>query len=49
MNTIRDAKQVIGVWLVDTRAPDGTPMLINRKGTAEEAIEKARRAEPDPV
>lgn len=49
MNIICDTKHVIGVWLVDTRAPNGTRMLINHKGTVEEAIEKARWAEPDPA
>lgn len=49
MNTIHDTKQVIGVWLLDTRASDGTPMLINHKGTEKEAREKAMRAEPEPA
>jgi len=47
MNTIYNMKHVFGVWLVEVHAPDGTPMLINHKGTEEEAWEKAMRAEPE--
>lgn len=44
MNTICDTKQVFGVWLVDTRTPGGTHILVNHKGTLREARKKALRA-----
>lgn len=49
MNTIYNMKQVFGVWLVEVHASVGTPMLINHKGTEEEAWENAMRAEPEPA
>lgn len=49
MNTILEIKEVCGVWLVGILTPDGTKLLINHMGTAKEAIQKARRAEPESV
>lgn len=50
MNTIcQHLDNVCGVHLVKARTPGGRYILVCHKGTREEAIQKARRAEPDPA
>lgn len=50
MNTIcQHLDNVCGVHLVKARTPGGKYILVNHKGTREEAIQKARRAEPEPA
>lgn len=51
MNTICQCTETAtcGMFLVKAQTPSGQLVLINHKGTKEEAIEKARRAEPEPA
>lgn len=50
MNIITSAPvKCFDMWVVTARSPGGRPLLICHKGTVEEAIEKARWAEPDPA
>lgn len=50
MNIINtEPRNVNGVWLVGVQTPSGKKILINHKGTWEEAIEKALLAEPEPA
>ena len=40
---------VCGMFLVKALTPSGQLVLVNHKGTKEEAIEKALLAEPEPA
>jgi len=46
VNTICDIRKVLGSWLVVARTPGGDSIMITHKGTCEEALQKARWAEP---
>lgn len=49
MNTIcQYLDNVCGVHLVKARTPGGQYILVNHKGTLDEAIQKARLADPKP-
>lgn len=50
MNTIcQHLDNVCGVHLVKARTPGGRYILVNHKGTLEEAIQKARLADLEPA
>lgn len=50
MNTIcQHLDNVCGVHLVKAQTPCGKFILVCHKGTREEAIQKARLAEPEPA
>lgn len=44
MNTIYDIENVLGVWLIAVRTPDGARILVNHKGAKREALRKANLA-----
>jgi len=49
MNTICNIQPKAGGWRVEAQAPGGALVVVCRPGSLDEALDAARRAEPEPA